>query len=72
MSIFQARRHRVHAARSSGARDTWLVRNWLEWHRDYERPGSSLSQRLQVVQGRLQEALEEVDPQSGGPQPLRR
>lgn len=49
VSIFQARRHRVHAARSSGARETWLVRNWVECHRDYERPGSSLSQRLQVV-----------------------
>jgi hypothetical protein len=34
----------------------------VEWHRDYERPGSSLSQRLQVVQGRLHEALEGVDP----------
>src|ERR1700733_10104253 len=28
-------------------------RDWVEWHRDYDDPGSLLSRRLQLVQGHL-------------------
>lgn len=33
------------------------MRDYLEWHRDYDDPKSSLAQRLQVVQTRLEERL---------------
>jgi hypothetical protein len=36
------------------------VRNWVNWHHDYDRPGSSLSRRLKVVHSRLSDALDLV------------
>lgn len=33
-------------------------RDWLEWHRDYDDPGSLLSQRLELVQGHLRAELD--------------
>jgi hypothetical protein len=33
------------------------VTDWREWHEEYGDPGSSLSRRLRVVQGRLDELL---------------
>jgi hypothetical protein len=33
-------------------------RNWLEWHRPYDDPTSSLSRRLRVVQRLLREAID--------------
>src|ERR1700747_2402319 len=33
-------------------------RDWVEWHRDYDDPGSLLSRRLQLVQGHLRAELE--------------
>ncbi|HET6875111.1 MAG TPA: class I SAM-dependent methyltransferase [Acidimicrobiales bacterium] len=30
---------------------------WVDWHADYDRPGSSLSRRLEVVKERLRQAL---------------
>ena len=32
-------------------------RDWAEWHRDYDDPGSLLSRRLQLVQGHLRAEL---------------
>lgn len=34
----------------------------MEWHQDYDRPGSSLARRLEVVRSRLGEALDTVAP----------
>jgi hypothetical protein len=36
------------------------VKDWLGWHRAYDDPRSSLARRLEVVKGRLGEALERV------------
>jgi hypothetical protein len=33
-------------------------RDWLEWHRDYDDPGSLLSRRLELVQGYLRAELD--------------
>lgn len=33
-------------------------RDWIDWHRQYEDPGSSLSRRLEVVRQRLRETLD--------------
>jgi hypothetical protein len=33
-------------------------RDWVEWHRDYDDPGSLLSRRLELVQGHLHAGLE--------------
>jgi hypothetical protein len=33
--------------------------DWLDWHKPYDEPGSRLARRLEVVQQRLREALEE-------------
>ncbi len=33
-------------------------RDWAEWHRDYDDPGSLLSRRLELVQGRLRAELD--------------
>src|ERR1700742_2284341 len=33
-------------------------RDWLEWHRDYDDPGSLLSRRLELVQGHLHAELD--------------
>ena len=32
-------------------------RDWVEWHRDYDAPGSLLSRRLELVQGHLRAEL---------------
>ena len=34
------------------------VRNWSEWHEEYDRPGSRLSRRLAVVQEYIRRALD--------------
>lgn len=36
--------------------------DWQEWHDEYDRPDSRLSQRLRVVQGRLRQALDAAAP----------
>jgi hypothetical protein len=33
-------------------------RDWVEWHRDYDDPGSLLSRRLELVQGHLRAELQ--------------
>ena len=33
-------------------------RDWVEWHRDYDDPGSLLSRRLELVQGHLRTELD--------------
>ena len=33
-------------------------RDWVEWHRDYDDPGSLLSRRGELVQGRLRAELD--------------
>jgi hypothetical protein len=38
-------------------------RDWVEWHRDYDDPGSPLSRRLELVQGHL---CAELDHAPGG------
>jgi hypothetical protein len=38
------------------------VRDWREWHDEYDRPGSPLHRRLQVVQALIADALERVPP----------
>ena len=35
-------------------------RDWLEWHRPYDVPGSSLAVRLSLVQGHIVRALDEA------------
>jgi hypothetical protein len=36
--------------------------DWVDWHRGYEDPGSSLSQRLLIVRQRVGEALDALGP----------
>ncbi len=38
------------------------LRDYLDWHDDYERPGSPLHRRLQVVIGLVRQALDELPP----------
>lgn len=38
------------------------MRDWQEWHREYDRPGSPLHRRLQVVQALIADALDRVPP----------
>ena len=40
------------------------ARDWAEWHNAYDRPGSSLAQRLVIVQAELKSA---IDAQPAGP-----
>ena len=35
-----------------------VQRDWVEWHRDYDDPGSMLSRRGELVQGHLRAELE--------------
>lgn len=35
-------------------------RDWMEWHRDYDDPGSLLSRRLELVQGHLRTELDQA------------
>src|SRR5215470_13977518 len=35
-----------------------MQRDWVEWHRDYDDPGSLLSQRLELVQRHLRYELD--------------
>lgn len=37
-------------------------RDWLDWHAAYDRPGSSLTRRLAVVQEQIRSALDEAPP----------
>jgi hypothetical protein len=37
-------------------------RDWVEWHRPYDEPGSALSVRLGLVQGHLTRALDAAPP----------
>jgi len=37
-------------------------RDWRAWHDDYDVPGSSLAQRLEAVQDRIREALDNAPP----------
>jgi hypothetical protein len=41
-----------------------MGKNWVDWHSDYDVPGSSLWRRLGLVQGRIRDAL---DAQPAGP-----
>ena len=34
-----------------------MTRDWLQWHEQYDSPGSPLARRLQVVQRDLRQAL---------------
>ena len=36
--------------------------NWYEWHRGYDRPGSSLQRRLAIVQQQIRAALDAAAP----------
>ncbi len=38
------------------------MRDWVEWHRDYEDPASALSVRLECVKRRLGEAIDRCPP----------
>lgn len=38
------------------------MRDYLEWHRDYDNPQSSLAQRLRIVQKRLEQRLAAAPP----------
>lgn len=35
-------------------------RDWVEWHRDYDDPGSLLQRRLEIVQGHLRAELDRI------------
>ena len=39
------------------------MKNWVEWHQDYDTPGSPLSRRLDLVRSRLSEALDALGPE---------
>jgi len=39
-----------------------MEREWREWHRDYDVPGSRLAQRLLVVQGLIRDAIDGRPP----------
>ncbi len=39
-----------------------MERDWREWHRDYDAPGSRLAQRLLVVQGLIRDAIDGLPP----------
>jgi hypothetical protein len=36
------------------------MKDWVEWHQDYDSPGTSLARRLQVVRSRLEQTLDAV------------
>ena len=38
------------------------TKDWLDWHADYDEPGSSLAGRLVAVQDRIREALDRTAP----------
>jgi hypothetical protein len=38
------------------------VRDWQEWHQEYDQPGSPLHRRLQIVQALIAEAFDRVPP----------
>jgi hypothetical protein len=37
-------------------------RDWLDWHRQYDNPASSLSRRLAIVQDRLRQTIDAAPP----------
>ncbi|MFI5833184.1 class I SAM-dependent methyltransferase [Micromonospora sp. NPDC051300] len=39
-----------------------MTKDWLDWHRDYDRPDSALSRRLVEVRRRIAEALDAAPP----------
>ncbi|MGK5684784.1 hypothetical protein [Actinoplanes sp. URMC 104] len=34
-----------------------MTRDWVQWHEEYDVPGSSLARRLEVVRGHLRHLL---------------
>ena len=36
--------------------------NWVEWHDEYDQPGTSLHRRLELVRHRIREALDAAPP----------
>ncbi|HXY44565.1 MAG TPA: hypothetical protein VEH29_10285 [Acidimicrobiales bacterium] len=38
------------------------ARDWVEWHRPYDEPGSALAARLVLVQAHIRQALDEAPP----------
>lgn len=40
-------------------------RDWLEWHRPYDEPGSPLQRRLRIVQALVEEALDRLPDDDG-------
>jgi putative methyltransferase len=46
------------------------VTDWVQWHREYDRPNSSLARRLRVVRHCVRRALAEID-RRGERQPIR-
>lgn len=43
-----------------------MSKDWVQWHRDYDQPDSSLGRRLQVVQRDLRNVLANTRPGHGG------
>lgn len=43
-----------------------MSKDWVQWHRDYDEPTSSLARRLRVVQRDLRRALADVLPDGTG------
>jgi hypothetical protein len=46
-------------SRSAGRGDGW---SWVDWHRDYDVPGSPLAQRLAAVQAQIAATLDQAPP----------
>jgi hypothetical protein len=47
-----------------------VTTDWVHWHRDYDRPNSSLAQRLQIVRHCLRQALTDITSGRPGQQQL--
>jgi hypothetical protein len=45
-----------------------MTKDWVQWHRGYDQPSSSLARRLEIVQHCLHRALTDVS--SGKPREL--
>ena len=46
-------------SRAAGRGDGW---SWVDWHRDYDVPGSPLAQRLAAVQAQIAATLDQAPP----------
>lgn len=45
-----------------------MTKHWIDWHADYEKPGSSLARRLEVVRAAIATAIDDAPPSGENPE----